>query len=363
MDVSKPPELPRTNELGYYEMRFESIGALGANLAGRILGEALVLRHGFNGANFSSYGAEKKGSPVKAYVRVCAPDCEMRTNSPVEEPHLLALFHDGLFALPGLLRGVNADTVIVASTARGPGVMRGLLKAPVLRMGVVDALRIANEEKTRVNTAMLGAITKASGFIDPQAVRDTIAQTFVAKYPKLVEPNMRTFDRGYSELVLVEFEDTGGFEVPPSERVEPEFGYANAPIGGAVLTGGNTVRKNLGSSRQGYIPKYWRDRCIDCGRCDMTCPDFVMIFHKGTDKQGRPAMVMKGPDYRYCKGCLRCVDICPVEALTQMDDLPELVCTTEVELVGPPEHLASVVREMVGLPAEGEEDTAYRRIG
>jgi len=355
--------LPRTNELGYYEMRFESIGALGANLAGRILGEALVLRQGFNGANFSSYGAEKKGSPVKAYVRVCAPDCEVRTNSPVEEPHLLALFHDGLFALPGLLQGVNEETVIVANTSRDPGLMRELLKAPVLRMGVVDALRIANEEQTRVNTAMLGAIAKASGFIDPQAVRETIADTLGARYPKLLEANLRTFDRGRDELALVEFEDAGGFEPAPRGRYEPDLGYENAPIGGAVINGGNTVRRNLGSSRQGYIPRYWRDRCIDCGRCDITCPDYVFIFHQGEDKRGRPAMVMKGPDYRYCKGCLKCVEICPVEALTQTEDLPELVCTSEAELVGPPEHLASVVREMVGLPVEGEKDTAYRRIG
>jgi len=357
------PTLPRTNELGYFEMRFESIGALGANLAGQILAEALVLRQGFNGANFSSYGAEKKGSPVKAYVRICAPDCEVRTSSPVEEPHLLALFHDGLFALPGLLSGVNQDTVIIANTARDPAYMRDLLKAPVLRMGVLDALRIANEEQTRVNTAMLGAITKASGFIDLQAMRDSIAETFGTKYPKLVAPNLRTFDRGHDELLLVEFEDTGGFPDQPKVRVEPDLGYENAPIGGAIVNGGNTVRKNVGSSRQGYIPKYWRDRCIDCGRCDMTCPDFVFIFHKGEDKKGRPAQVMKGPDYRYCKGCLKCVEICPVEALTQMDDLPELVCTTEVELVGPPEYLASVVRETVGLPKVGEHDTAYRRIG
>jgi pyruvate ferredoxin oxidoreductase gamma subunit len=355
--------LPRTNELGYYEMRFESIGALGANLAGQILGEALVLRQGFNGANFSSYGAEKKGSPVKAYVRVCAPECEVRTNSPVEEPHLVALFHDGLFALPGLLQGVTQDTVIVASTARDPALMRDLLKAPVLRLGVVDALRIANEEQTRVNTAMLGAVTKASGFIDPQAVRDTIAATFADRYPKLVEPNLRTFDRGYDELVLVEFEDAGGFAPLPSERVHPDLGYANAPIGGAITNGGNTVRRNLGSSRQGYIPRYHRDLCIDCGRCDMTCPDYVFIFHQGEDKRGRPAMVMKGPDYRYCKGCMKCVDICPVEALTRMEDLPELVCASEVELVGPPEHLANMVREQVGLPTEADKDTNYRRIG
>ncbi|MGB9586763.1 MAG: ferredoxin, partial [Armatimonadota bacterium] len=35
--------LPATNEFGFYEMRFESIGGLGANVAGQMLAEALVL--------------------------------------------------------------------------------------------------------------------------------------------------------------------------------------------------------------------------------------------------------------------------------------------------------------------------------
>lgn len=54
--------LPKKNKLGFYEMRFESVGGLGANLAGQILASALVLGQGFNGAHFSTYGSEKKGS-------------------------------------------------------------------------------------------------------------------------------------------------------------------------------------------------------------------------------------------------------------------------------------------------------------
>lgn len=48
------------NELGFFEIRLESIGGLGANLAGKMLAEAGVLGLGLNGSNFSSYGSEKK---------------------------------------------------------------------------------------------------------------------------------------------------------------------------------------------------------------------------------------------------------------------------------------------------------------
>ena len=64
--------LPRVNELGYYEMRLESIGGLGANLCGKLLGELGAVQLGLNAASFSSYGSEKRGSPVKAFIRYSA---------------------------------------------------------------------------------------------------------------------------------------------------------------------------------------------------------------------------------------------------------------------------------------------------
>ena len=53
----------------YYEIRLESIGGLGANLCGKMLGELGVKYLGVNSSSFSSYGSEKTGTPVKGYVR------------------------------------------------------------------------------------------------------------------------------------------------------------------------------------------------------------------------------------------------------------------------------------------------------
>jgi len=61
--------LPLKNELGTFEIRMESIGGQGANLAGKILAEAGIVEMGLNGVNFASYGSEKKGTPVKSFVR------------------------------------------------------------------------------------------------------------------------------------------------------------------------------------------------------------------------------------------------------------------------------------------------------
>ena len=48
----------------YYEIRLESIGGLGANLCGKMLGELALKYLDLNSTNFSSYGSEKTGTPI-----------------------------------------------------------------------------------------------------------------------------------------------------------------------------------------------------------------------------------------------------------------------------------------------------------
>ena len=111
--VKNTLSLPVTNENGSYEIRLESIGGLGANLCGKMLGELGALSLSLNSLSFSSYGSEKRGSPVKAYVRWCADDRPLRVNSPVTRPHLLGIFHGELIGTYPVLEGVTVDTKIV----------------------------------------------------------------------------------------------------------------------------------------------------------------------------------------------------------------------------------------------------------
>ena len=43
---------------------------------------------------------------------------------------------------------------------------------------------------------------------------------------------------------------------------------------------------------------------------------FALFGKKKPDKKGRPQMFLQGIDYQYCKGCLKCVHACPVDALS-----------------------------------------------
>lgn len=307
-------KLPITNENGYFEIRLESIGGLGANLCGKMLGELGAVTLGLNAASFSSYGSEKRGSPVKAYIRWAEENREIGINSPVEQPHILGLFHEALAGKLPVTAGVTEKTKIVINTDASPEEMRKRLKLCGGEIFCIDALNIAMEAKTRVNMVMLGAIAKASGFVPLEAAEEIDRETIGKKYPALLEANLEGLRRGYEETKSSFFKEDGTYERVPYQEAKNKWGYENAPIGGTNPRFGSTVSNDLSASREGYIPLFIQENCINCGLCDSTCPDMVFQFEKGEYK-GKPAMVNKGLDYHHCKGCLRCVDVCPTNAL------------------------------------------------
>lgn len=309
-------ELPVTNENGFFEIRLESIGGLGANLCGKMLGELGAVYFGWNAASFSSYGSEKRGSPVKAYIRWAAPQQEIGINSPVEQPHILGLFHEALAGKLPVTAGVGEGTKIVLNTAATPEEMRERLRLCGGEIFCVDALKIAMEAKTRVNMVMLGAIAKASGFLPLEAAQAIAEETIGKKYPALLAANLEGVRRGYEETQSRFFAEDGKFPFVPYQEAQNKWGYANAPIGGTNPRFGSTVSNDISASREGYLPLFLQEKCINCGLCDTACPDMVFRFEKG-EYRGKAAMVNCGLDYHHCKGCLRCVEVCPTGALVQ----------------------------------------------
>ena len=310
--------LPKKNELGFFEIRLESIGGLGANLAGKMLAEAGVLGLGLNGSNFSSYGSEKKGSPVKSFIRFCDPDVEIRAHSPIEQPHVVGVFHEALYKTIDVVSGLAPDGILLVNSTRNFDEIKRDLKLEYGTLAIVDALQIAVEEKTKVNTAMLGALFRTCEFLDPESMKNIIRKTFEKKYPHLVEPNIRTFERGYTEVQFKTYETPVGAQGKSFSRPMPNLGYETQEIGGVITAQANSVLKDLSGSRQGFLPKFEIEQCINCAACDTVCPDLCFVWEAGEDKKGRKQMFLKGIDYQYCKGCLKCVEACPTTALSDL---------------------------------------------
>lgn len=305
--------LPVTNEHGYFEMRLESIGGLGANLCGKMLGELGALTLSLNSLNFSSYGSEKRGSPVKSYIRWCENQKPLRVNSPVTHPHILAIFHEGLIGTYPVLDGVSIDTKIILNTPLSPEDAVEKYHITIGELYCLDALSIAMTCKSRINMVMLGAIAKASGFIPLDAVKQLCRDSIGKKYPALINANLAGVEQGYT-LLKQDLSERNIEPLPVHENENFVWGYDTAPIGGINPRIGSTVSNNLSPSREGYIPLFLPEKCINCGLCDSTCPDMVFQFTPGIYK-GKECMVNRGIDYYHCKGCLRCVEVCPTNAL------------------------------------------------
>lgn len=303
--------LPAVNIYGTYEIRLESIGGLGANLCGKILGELGALYLGLNSCSFASYGSEKKGSPVKSFIRYANADTEIRLNSPVESPHLLGVFYDGLTGFEAA--GADESTNVVVNSKKTPAQMRERMKLYAGTIHCIDALQIAIDKKTRVNMVMLGALAKASGFIPLEIISAVVTDTIGKKYPGALAGNIAGIEAGYNGLVTEHFKKSD-YPYLAYEELESDWGYENSPIGGINPRFGSTVTNDLTGSREGKVPMFIKEKCINCGLCDITCPDMVFQFAEGEYK-GKRQMLNQGADYHHCKGCMRCVEICPTAAI------------------------------------------------
>lgn len=320
--------LPHASE--FFEVRFESIGGLGAHAAGQVLATAAVLRMGLNGAHFSSYGSEKKGSLVRSFVRFGPSDLPVRTSAPVETPDAILVFHTALLKNPGTLGGLKRDGTLIYNAPAGtvPAELAALPRtARAIR---VDALGIAVREKSRPNAVLLGTLCAAYPFLDRQMVLDALTEEFAGKHPEAVASNERAFRGGATEFEVLHGLGQAEGDLPIA-AAEPVWGYETQPIGGIIPEPGNTAWNDLSASRTGWVPVLHKEDCIHCGMCDLVCPDLCLVWGDGEDGSKYERQLM-GVDYRYCKGCLRCVESCPTGALKKEAETPGLADELRVPL-------------------------------
>lgn len=320
--------LPHTDR--HFEIRFESIGGLGAHAAGQVLATACVLGMGLNGAHFSSYGSEKKGSLVRSFVRLGPGDRPIRTSAPVEAPDAVVVFHGALLHNPGTFAGIRSDATFIYNAPAGSATEELSALPDTVKVIRIDALGIAMQESSRPNAVLLGTLCAAMPFLDTARVLEALGAEFAGKHPEAVAANERAFRRGGMEFEYLTGHGKAHGDLPVAQS-EPAWGYQTAPAGGILPTPGNTIWNDLSASRNGWLPVLDRDKCIQCGVCDLVCPDMCLVWRAG-EAGGKFERELSGVDYRYCKGCLRCVESCPSGALTSEAESPGLADRLRVPL-------------------------------
>ncbi len=287
-----------------FSIRLESIGGLGAHAAAQALAAAAVTKMGLNAAQASSRGLERKGSPVRSFVRLAPADRPIRGGARVEAVEAIVVFHPALLRQPRTFAGLRKEgTFIYNATARSaPEELAALPRtARALR---VDAAGIAAKEKCGMDAVLLGALCGALPFLDADAVLETFCNDDAGK---------NGFHRGMKEAEAPTGAGEAEGDLAPINSHCLSPGRGSAP-GGILSHPGNMAWNDVSAARSGFLPAFNRERCIHCALCDVVCPDSSLVWEKG-EEGGRFERELTGVDYRYCKGCLRCVESCPASAM------------------------------------------------
>ncbi len=322
---------------GFFEIRFESVGGLGAHAAGQILARAAVLKMNLNGSHFSSYGSEKKGSVIRSYMRLGAADKPIRTSAPIDSPDVIVVFHGALMKQDITIAGMKDSGILIYNGAAGE-VPEILERVPAgTRIIRIDATNIAIEELSRPNAVLLGTLTAMAPFLDADIVLNTLTEKFAVRNPQAAASNERAFKRGAQEFEALEGIGKGVGDLPVM-RPSPVLGYETAPIGGVIPYAGNMVSNDLSTSRTGWMPLFTEKECIHCGLCATVCPDFCLVWTHEQINGEAPKVRLEGIDYQYCKGCMRCIETCPTEAMTRVTETPGLADQLRVPLYSQGSH-------------------------
>jgi len=316
----------------FFEIRFESIGGLGAHAAGQILARAAVLKMNLNGSHFSSYGSEKKGSVIRSYVRLGAADKPIRTSAPIDSPDVIVVFHGALLEQDVTMAGMKDRGILIFNGAADELHEKLALIPSGTAIIRIDAMNIAIEERSRPNAVLLGTLTANVPFLDAEIVLTALTEKFAHRNPQAAEANERAFLRGASEFERLEGMGQGNGDLPVI-RPSPVLGYETAPIGGVIPYPGNMVSNDLSTSRTGWMPLFTEKECIHCGLCATVCPDFCLVWSREkSNGETESAVRLKGVDYQYCKGCMRCIETCPTEAMTRVTETAGLAEKLRVPL-------------------------------
>lgn len=186
------------------EIRWHGRGGQGAKTAALLLAEASSAAGKYIQA-FPEYGPERMGAPVVSYNRIS--DHPITIHSGVENPRFVAVLDATFVGTVDFTKGVPDGGIIVINSPMSPAEMRpklGLTNDSI-RIFTVDANTISQDCIGRPipNTPMLGALVKATGVMELEAlIHDTkgkLEKKFRNK-PEVIEGNLEAIRRAYEEV-------------------------------------------------------------------------------------------------------------------------------------------------------------------
>jgi pyruvate ferredoxin oxidoreductase gamma subunit len=187
------------NEL--VEIRWHGRGGQGSVTSAELLAQAAIIEGKYAQA-FPSFGPERRGAPVVAFVRI-SNDQSLKIRGEVTQPDLVVVLDPGLLRVVDVTAGLKVDGVVVVNTKKQAEQIRQEFDISSA-IATVDATKIAREilGVSITNTTMIGAVIKVSRAVEVESLLEPLKHRF----GRLAERNSEVMRRAFEETMVKERE-------------------------------------------------------------------------------------------------------------------------------------------------------------
>ena len=189
-----------TNKL--VEIRWHGRGGQGAVTSAELVAQAAI-NEGKYAHAFPSFGPERRGAPVLAFVRINAKE-PIKIRAEIREPDVVVVLDPGLLPIMNIASGLKANGMVVVNTGKQAEQIRQEFGIN-WTLATVDATKIAKEllGVPITNTTMVGAVLKATGVVE----LDSLLEPLKHRFGRLAERNINAMRRAYEETVVKEWKN------------------------------------------------------------------------------------------------------------------------------------------------------------
>jgi len=181
------------------EIRWHGRGGQGAVTSAGLVAQAAI-GEGKYAQAFPSFGPERRGAPVLAFVRVDSQK-PIRIRAEIREPDVVVVLDPSLLSIMNVTSGLKANGIVVINTRKKVGQLRKEFDI-TWSLATLDATSIANEVLGLpiTNTTMLGALVRATGIVELESLVEPLKHRF----GRLAERNINAMKRAYEETLVKE---------------------------------------------------------------------------------------------------------------------------------------------------------------
>jgi len=158
------------------ELRIHGRGGQGAVTSAELLALALI-SEGKYALAFPSFGPERRGAPVLAFLRT--NDKPIKIRAEVKQPDLVVVFDPRLIEIVDVTSGLKDNGIAIVNSKRTPQEIKAKL-GNRWKVATVDATSIARQllGVPIVNTTMLGAIVKLTDIVNLDSLEEPLKHRF-----------------------------------------------------------------------------------------------------------------------------------------------------------------------------------------